>query len=52
MIQYKIIPLLPGFAEQTYWRIESNGDIKASVTENDPKFQAWIAEGNTPQEAD
>ena len=48
MIQYKIIPLLPAFTQQTYWRIEANGDIHTSVTEDDPEFQAWLAEGNEP----
>ena len=51
MIQYKTITKLPISPEQSYWLIE-NGEIRSTCLESDPKFQAWLAEGNEPLPAD
>ena len=52
MRNYKTIPKLFDSAMQTYWIVEDNGDVASSCTENDPDFQEWLAEGNTPLPAD
>lgn len=37
---------------QWYFKIEDNGISIAQCTEEAPEFKQWIAEGNTPEEAD
>ena len=41
---------LPG-ALRVYYRQFSDGS-QQSCTEDDPSFQAWLAEGNTPDPAE
>ena len=37
---------------QIYARIDDDGVIRLSCTEEHPPFQEWLAEGNTPLPAD
>ena len=37
---------------QMYFQIEDDGSKKIQCTDLYPSFIEWIAEGNTPQEAD
>ena len=35
-----------------YARIDEDGLCRVTCTENNPDFQAWLAEGNTPLPAE
>ena len=41
-----------GDSIQIYKRVEDDGSHKITCTEECPDYLAWVAEGNTPQEAD
>ena len=35
-----------------YERVDDDGLVRLTCTAENPDFQAWLAEGNTPQPAD
>ena len=37
---------------QIYKRVEDDGSYKITCTDDCPNYLAWVAEGNTPEEAD
>lgn len=48
---YKMLPLTEGEL-QIFARIDDDGKCRLTCNENHPEFQAWLAEGNTPEPAD
>lgn len=48
---FKMLPKQDGFP-QIYARIDDDGLCRVTCTEDNPDFQAWLAEGNTPEPAD
>ena len=51
-MNYKLLPKLEETDKQIYGRIDDDGLMRRTCTANDPEFQEWIAEGNTPLPAD
>ena len=47
---YKILPQFDG--TEIYARIDDDGLCRVTCTAENPDFQAWLAEGNTPEPAD
>lgn len=37
---------------QIYARVDDDNKIRVTCVEEHPELQAWIAEGNTPEEAE
>ena len=48
---YKMLPAVEG-EPQIYARIDDDGKCRLTCSAEYPEFQAWLAEGNTPQPAD
>ena len=48
---YKMLPLVED-QQQIYARIDDDGKCRLTCTADYPEFQAWLAEGNTPEPAD
>ena len=48
---YKLLPLAEG-EQQILARIDDDGLCRLTCTEQNPEYLAWIAEGNTPLQAD
>ena len=48
---YKMLPLVEG-QKQIYARIDDDGLCRLTCIAEYPEFQAWLAEGNTPELAD
>ena len=44
---YKMLPKIEG-ESQIYARIDDDGLCRVTCIEENPEFQAWLAEGNTP----
>ena len=44
---YKMLPTIEGEL-QIYARIDDDGLCRVTCSEENPEFQAWLAEGNTP----
>lgn len=51
-MNYKKLPKITPNRPQIYARIDDDGVIRSSCTEQHPPFQEWLAEGNTPLPAD
>ncbi len=51
-MNYKKLPKIISDHPQIYARIDDDGVIRSSCTEQHPPFQEWLAEGNTPLPAD
>ena len=51
-MNYKKLPKITPNRPQIYARIDDDGVIRLSCTEEHPPFQEWLAEGNTPLPAD
>ena len=49
---FKMIPKIHEGETQVYARVDEDGDIRFTCTAEDPVFQAWIDEGNTPLPAE
>lgn len=49
---YKLLPKVPPFFEQIVGRIDDDGVMRITCSENDEAYLAWVAEGNTPLPAD
>jgi hypothetical protein len=47
---YKCLPAVEG-EQQIYARIDDDGLCRMTCIAENPEFQAWLAEGNTPQPA-
>lgn len=47
---YKTLPQFDG--STIYARIDDDGLCRVTCTAENPEFQAWLAEGNTPEPAD
>jgi len=48
---YKCLPAVEG-DPQIYARIDDDGLCRMTCIAENPEFQVWLAEGNTPQPAD
>jgi hypothetical protein len=48
---FKCLPAIEG-DPQIYARIDDDGLCRMTCIAENPEFQAWLAEGNTPQPAD
>ena len=48
---FKCLPAVEG-EPQIYARIDDDGKCRLTCTADYPEFQAWLAEGNTPEPAD
>ena len=48
---FKCLPAVEG-EQQIYARIDDDGLCRMTCIAENPEFQAWIAEGNTPLPAD
>jgi hypothetical protein len=48
---YKFLPSVEG-EPQVYARIDDDGKCRLTCIAENAEFQAWLAEGNTPQPAD
>jgi hypothetical protein len=48
---FKMLPLTEG-RPQIYARIDDDGKCRMTCTGENPEFQAWLKEGNTPLPAD
>jgi hypothetical protein len=51
MMTYKLLET-NDFGVKIYARIDEDGLCRVTCTEDNPEFQAWVAEGNTPTPAD
>lgn len=49
---YKMLPKLYTDDPQTYARIDDDGKIRITCSDEYPEFQEWLAAGNTPEPAD
>ena len=49
---YKKLPKASSDDPQIYARIDDDGKCRLTCTEDYPEFQAWLAEGNVPEEAE
>lgn len=49
---YKQLPKITEIDPQVYARIDDDGLCRVTCTAENPEFQAWLAEGNTPEPAD
>ena len=50
-MMYKMLPLIMD-QQQIYARIDDDGLCRLTCTADYSEFQAWLAEGNTPEPAD
>jgi hypothetical protein len=48
---FKCLPAVDG-EPQIYARIDDDGKCRLTCTADYPEFQAWLAAGGVPQEAD
>jgi hypothetical protein len=48
---YKMLPKLDG-EKQIFARIDDDGKCRVTCSEDNPDFQTWVAEGNTPEPAE
>lgn len=51
MTYRKVAKLFPS-DQQVYARIDEDGLCRVTCTGDNPEFMAWVAEGNTPEDAD
>jgi hypothetical protein len=49
---YKLLPKKPPFFEQIIGRIDDDGIMRVTCTEDDQAYLKWVAEGNTPLPAE
>lgn len=49
---YKMLPKLNPNDQQIFARIDDDGLCRVTCGEDNPEFQAWLEEGNTPLPAD
>ena len=49
---YKMLPKINEFEPQVFARIDDDGKCRVTCSEDNPDFQTWVAEGNTPLPAD
>ena len=50
--EYVIADLIKPEPLNIYLRIEDDGCLSVSCSEDDEDFKRWVAEGNTPEAAD
>jgi len=50
-MNYKKLPKASPDDPQIYARIDDDGLCRLTCSEEYPEFQAWLSEGNTPEEA-
>ena len=48
---YKMLPKIDG-EQQIFARIDDDGLCRLTCTAQNPEFQTWVAEGNTPESAE
>jgi len=48
---YKYLPTIQG-EPRIFARIDDDNICRVTCSEDNPEFQAWLAEGNTPLPAD
>ena len=52
MKYYQKITKTESDSPQIYKRVEDDGSYRITCTEECPDYLAWVAAGNTPEEAD
>ena len=51
-MMYKLLFTNPETNKKIYSKIEDDGKSYFSCSEDNENFKEWVAEGNTPEEAD
>ena len=51
-MNYKMLPKDHENDPQIYARVDDDGLIRVTCIEENPEYQAWLAEGNEPLPAD
>ena len=52
ILRYELIYTNPETNKKIYAKIEDDGKSYLSCSEDNENFKEWVAEGNTPEEAD